>query len=596
MNRRTRLGLNILGAALLLGVLGDALLRATPWGLNVLLWAGALLAGVYVLRGRQGDGAREVDVNWLLTPAVAFAAAFAWRDSPTLRSLDAAAFVTALSLLAWRARGRSARLAGLTDYARACARAVADAVFAALPLVLSDVRWKSVPHHGATRHAASVARGLMIAAPLLLIFGALFMAADAVFAGIVTNSLRVDAGAALSHALLAAGITWSVAGFMRGMLLAGADAGGEAGTKAGREAQPFAAGDVPPYTSVTAEGAKPDATCETRAAAFKSVTDETEADRTAGDGACAADGDTPREGAVDTANEAGSVGGDARADARAGAAARKFSLGAVEMGTALGLLDLLFAAFVVVQVRYFFGGSAHVQATTGLTYAEYARRGFFELVCVASLALPLLLAAHHLLRREDAAARAVFRALAGVQIILLFVIMSSAVARMRLYQSEYGLTELRLYTTAFMLWLGLVCVWFAATVLWRERRELFACGALASAFLVLGALHVFNPDARIVRANAAQARAGRAFDATYAGGLSADAVPALVGALPALPRESRCALAERLLSRWPAHEPSDWRTWNISRARARRAVLANEAQLNAETSCLRESSGGKVTR
>ena len=36
------------------------------------------------------------------------------------------------------------------------------------------------------------------------------------------------------------------------------------------------------------------------------------------------------------------------------------------------------------------------------TYAEYARRGFFELVAVAALVLPLLLCAHWLVRRTVA--------------------------------------------------------------------------------------------------------------------------------------------------------------------------------------------------
>ena len=74
-----------------------------------------------------------------------------------------------------------------------------------------------------------------------------------------------------------------------------------------------------------------------------------------------------------------------------------FSLSSIEVGMMLGSLDLLFLVFVAVQVRYFFGGSALVQATTGLTYADYARRGFFELVTVATLVLPLLLLTHWLL-------------------------------------------------------------------------------------------------------------------------------------------------------------------------------------------------------
>ena len=112
------------------------------------------------------------------------------------------------------------------------------------------------------------------------------------------------------------------------------------------------------------------------------------------------------------------------------------SLGTIELSVLLGMLDLLFVAFVVVQVRYFFGGSALVHATTGLTYAEYARSGFFALLAVAALVLPFLLMAHWLLRPDNAAGQRLFKWLAGVQIALLFVIMASAIQRMRLYIAE----------------------------------------------------------------------------------------------------------------------------------------------------------------
>ncbi|HSK74413.1 MAG TPA: hypothetical protein VK892_22120, partial [Pyrinomonadaceae bacterium] len=49
MNERTRTGLEILQSAVLLGILGDVLLRATPWGLNVLLFVGALVAAMTML-------------------------------------------------------------------------------------------------------------------------------------------------------------------------------------------------------------------------------------------------------------------------------------------------------------------------------------------------------------------------------------------------------------------------------------------------------------------------------------------------------------------------------------------------------------------
>jgi len=256
------------------------------------------------------------------------------------------------------------------------------------------------------------------------------------------------------------------------------------------------------------------------------------------------------------------------------------SLGTIEGGVALGALDLLFLAFVLVQVRYFFGGSTLVQATTGLTYAEYARRGFFQLFGVAVLVLPLLLLLHWLMAQRGPGGERVFRVLAWVQIVLLFVVMASALQRMRLYQAKYGLTEERLYATAFMGWLAVVFLWFVLTVL-RGRREHFAFGATTAGFILVIALNLLNPDALIARINLARAQAGRAFDARYAAQLSADAVPVVVAALPELNPKDRCAAAAEILKRWPPGQPSDWRTWDWSRSRAAQVVRENMPSLKA---------------
>jgi hypothetical protein len=255
-------------------------------------------------------------------------------------------------------------------------------------------------------------------------------------------------------------------------------------------------------------------------------------------------------------------------------------LGTIEGAVVLGALDLLFLAFVLVQVRYFFGGSSLVQATTGLTYAEYARRGFFELLAVAALVLPLLLLLHWLMAQRGPKSQGVFRVLAGAQILLLFVVMASALERLRLYQIEYGLTEERLYATAFMGWLAAVFLWFAMTVL-SGRRERFAFGAMLAGFVLIAVLHALNPDALIARTNLARAKAGRSFDAGYATRLSADAVQELVAALPDLNPQDRCTVASRILKRWALPQPPDWRAWSWSRAKAARVARENEASLKA---------------
>ncbi len=596
MSNRTKLGLNVLEAALLLGVLGDALLRETPWGLNVLLWTGALVAAMCALRARFGGrGSWRADGGWLLLPIGFFAAAFAWRDSGTLKLLDGLALFVALALLAWRARGRKIRLGRVGDYVLGLGHAAFDAIFASLPLVFSDVQWATIPRNGLMRHAWAAARGLVIAVPLLLVFCALLMAADAVFSGIMRQTFQLDADALFSHFFLALMFAWMTGGFLRGMMLT--------------EETPRAVSEVVPvvYTSITGEDGRQHGAPATGAAheAAPSAHRQPPGSVVVEGGAVAAadssggGGEQP-DGSIGGKPEsvAGSRVAGAREDARgqAGGATmdaaqaasppeQGFSLGAVEVGVVLGLLNVLFACFVAVQFRYFFGGAARVMSITELTYAEYARRGFFELTWVAGLVLPLLLGAHALLRKDSPAAGRIFRSLAGAQIALLFVIMASAVARMRLYQNEYGLTELRLYTTAFMLWLGLVFVWFAWTVLVRGARERFACGALVAAFVTTGLLHFANPDAYIVRANAAHARAGRSFDAAYAASLSADAVPALLSALPSLGRDERCIAARELSRHWTRGAlEEDWRAWNFARWRARRAVATHREALS-EASC-----------
>jgi hypothetical protein len=245
-------------------------------------------------------------------------------------------------------------------------------------------------------------------------------------------------------------------------------------------------------------------------------------------------------------------------------------LGLGEVGTVLAVVDLLFASFVLVQFRVLFGGAAFVRAVSGLSYAEYARSGFFQLVAVAALSLPLLLAADWVLGGRDRGRLRRFRILALVMLLLLDVMLASALYRMRLYTLEYGLTELRFYTTAFMGWLVLVFGWCAATVL-RGRRERFAPGAVAAGALMLGALNLLNPDALIARTNLGRVAAGREVDAAYIAGLSADALPTIRHTLPGLPEAERCPLEAAVRERWTKAFDRG-RRWNISFSRAGRLV------------------------
>lgn len=231
----------------------------------------------------------------------------------------------------------------------------------------------------------------------------------------------------------------------------------------------------------------------------------------------------------------------------------------------LGGLALLLSAWIGLQVRAMFGGAAYVTATSGVTVAEYARRGFFELVVIAGIVLAVLLFTDDLLDRGADAARRSFRALGSLLIGLVAATLLSAVMRLSLYLGFYGLTEDRVLALAVLVWVALVLGWFALSVLRGERLR-FARGVLLISAVWLGALNAVNPERWIVETNLRRAERGLEFDVAYHARLSADALPALRSASGRLPEAQASALREAVAEEWArrnARRADDWREWTL---------------------------------
>lgn len=461
----------MLVAALLLGLLGDWLLRAAVPGLNVFLWVSCLLGAFWWVTRRYrvplaGEG------RWLLLLIPLLAVGFLWRDSAVLQALDAIALLLLFALSALTTRAGQLRTAEITQYLFGSFYSGLQTLFSPFSLLLRDIEWKSLPRGRWGKTVGAVLAGILIALPLLLVFGVLFISADPLFERLVNNLFRFTPDTLVAHVVMTAFFAWLAAGFFRTALVG------------------------------------PDK-------------------------------------ALPTLNRPTAL-----------------ALGITESSVVLGLLNLLFLAFVLVQFRYLFGGTAAVLADNGLTYADYARRGFFELVAVAALVLPVLLTGHWLIAKENPGNERLFRWLSLSLIALLAVIMASAFQRMYLYLEAYGLTELRFYSTVFMGWLAVLFAWFTLTVL-RGARNRFAFGVLVSGLAVLFVLHAVNPDGLIARTNIARLADGRQLDQSYIASLSADAVPVLANALPQMPGlEDRRESLERL----------DWRSWNWGRRQALAAL------------------------
>ncbi len=209
---------------------------------------------------------------------------------------------------------------------------------------------------------------------------------------------------------------------------------------------------------------------------------------------------------------------------------RLLSLGFIETGTILVLVNMLFTAFVAIQFTYLFGGAANV-TEAGYTFADYARRGFFELLTVAILTMLLVLGLNWLTRRESKGQIRLFNGLGSVLVGLVLVMLVSAWRRMALYEAAFGYTELRLIVYVSMGWLGLTLVWFLLT-LWL-RPERFAIGALLAVIGFVVTLNLINPDLFIARQNLDRYVQSGDLDAAYLATLSDDAVPQLIRGLTA---------------------------------------------------------------
>ncbi len=203
-----------------------------------------------------------------------------------------------------------------------------------------------------------------------------------------------------------------------------------------------------------------------------------------------------------------------------------FTLGMIESGIILGSVDMLFGVFVLIQLAYFFGGQANIHYE-GLTYAEYARRGFFELVAVSVLTLGLALVLDWVTIRDGKEQNWLFRGLSIVIVALTAIMLVSASQRMTLYEQAYGFTHLRLYTHVFMLWLGILFGVFLLA-LFRVRKYIFSLGMLIVVIGYLVTLNLINIDHYIAEHNIARYHEGYELDVSFFYELSVDAVPPIL--------------------------------------------------------------------
>lgn len=253
------------------------------------------------------------------------------------------------------------------------------------------------------------------------------------------------------------------------------------------------------------------------------------------------------------------------------------SLGTTEALVVLGAVDAIVAVFVGLQLAYLFGG-LDTLAAAGMTYSDYARRGYFELVAAAGLAGGIIV----FLEYQVMTRPRVYVGAAIALVILTVVVLASAVLRLKLYQDAYGWTELRLYVAVSIGAMAATLATLAAFLATDRTRWLGHVMAVIGLASMIG-LNLIAPGAfvaqrnveRIIDPGLVPPDGEVALDAEYLGVLPDDAVPILVEALPRLSGNDAFRLRNALEHRERALAGPGYQgvfSWNLGRERAREAL------------------------
>jgi hypothetical protein len=203
----------------------------------------------------------------------------------------------------------------------------------------------------------------------------------------------------------------------------------------------------------------------------------------------------------------------------------------IESVTILVLTEVLFLAFNIIQIAYFFGGERMI-SSGDFTYSEYARKGFFELVAVSVLSLGLIALLFKIKKVSSNIQDMIIRIIGISGIMLLVPMTISAFYRLYMYESEYGFTRLRVYSHLFIIFLIILFAWFIVKFSTKIKEKIFLYGIELITIISLFIVGVINVDAVITQINIDKYLNSESvkaeIDLAYLHTLSHDSVPTFI--------------------------------------------------------------------
>lgn len=218
--------------------------------------------------------------------------------------------------------------------------------------------------------------------------------------------------------------------------------------------------------------------------------------------------------------------------------------------TVTSVLTLVYLLFCGIQIFSLFLGN--MELPDGYTYAEYARRGYFELLTVIILNCILVLVGMKRFRDST-----ILKAILTVMSCCTYIMIASSALRMVMYIRMYHLTFLRILVLWSLAVLTLLLTGLIIQI-YHEQFKLFRyCMTVVTVFYL--ALSLAHPDYWIAKYNVAHMEEEYT-DFYYLRRLSADAAPVMADAFGKTD-ETRHRYEKNLEQEI---EYMNWRTFNVS--------------------------------
>ena len=151
----------------------------------------------------------------------------------------------------------------------------------------------------------------------------------------------------------------------------------------------------------------------------------------------------------------------------------------------LSVLSLVYVVYIFSQLAYFFSAfKGMLPLGEDITFASYARRGFFEMTVIAAINFALIGLAAVLVKRKENGKRNGF--LNGIIVFIAMftlLLIATALSKMFLYIENFGMTRLRILTSVFMVFLAVL---FLAVLLrtFIKRVPVIKTGIVAAVVLL----------------------------------------------------------------------------------------------------------------